>query len=100
MLVHSVYFWLRPDLTSEEHARFVAGAQSLMGISSVRHSHLGTPADTDRPVIERSYSYGLILAFNDVAGHDEYQVDPIHERFRLECSPLWTRVLIFDFVTT
>lgn len=99
MFTHSVYFWLRPDLAPNERAKFLAGVRSLLGISSVRHAFYGAPADTDRPVIERSYSYGMVVVFDDVAGHDAYQVDPVHDRFRAECSPFWARVQIFDFET-
>jgi hypothetical protein len=98
MFVHAVYFSLRPDLTSEEHARFVAGVASLLTIESVRHGWSGVPADTDRPVIDRHYSRALTVVFEDEAGHDAYQVHPVHDRFKAECASLWTHVRIFDSV--
>ena len=99
MFVHAVYFTLRPDLTAAERADFVAGVESLRGIDSVRQGYLGVPAATDRPIIDRDYSYALVLAFADQAGHDAYQVHPVHDRFRERCAPFWTRVRIFDSVT-
>lgn len=99
MFIHSVYFWLRNDLTREERARFVDGVNSLTDIESVAHGHVGTPASTDRPIIDRSYSYGLVVAFEDEAAHDAYQVDPIHDRFRDECGDLWNDVKIYDMAT-
>ena len=98
MFVHAVFFWLRPDLTEAETAQFIEGARSLTTIPSVRHGFVGTPADTDRPIIDRSYSWGVVVTFDDVAGHDAYQVDPAHDKFRIECAPLWSKVLIYDFV--
>jgi hypothetical protein len=56
------------------------------------------PADTDRPIIDRSYSYALILTFADKAAHDAYQVHPTHDKFRTECGHLWSRVQIYDSV--
>lgn len=99
MFVHSVLFWLRDNLSEAEHQQFVDGAKSLTRIDSVRHGFLGTPADTDRPIIDRSYSYALTVVFDDEAGHDEYQVHEVHDRFREECASLWTRVLIYDSIT-
>jgi hypothetical protein len=96
MLIHSVYFWLRPDLTEEETAHFWTRVRALTTIPSVRIGHVGTPAETDRPVIDRSYSCMLLTIFDDMAGHDAYQVDPVHDQFRIECAPLWSRVLIYD----
>lgn len=94
-----MYFSLRPDLTSAEHDRFLAGARSLMTIGSVADGSLGQPAGTDRPVIDRAYSYGLVLRFPDQAAHDAYQTDPAHDTFRDECGTLWSTVRIFDLDT-
>ncbi|GAA1499782.1 hypothetical protein GCM10009827_003440 [Dactylosporangium maewongense] len=96
MFIHSVYFTLRPDLTQAEHDTFLAGARSLLTIGSVLGGHLGRPAGTDRPVIDRAYSYGLVLTFADEAAHDAYQADPVHDAFRTGCGALWSAVRIFD----
>ena len=98
MFVHSVYFWLKEGLPAEDVEDFRRGLASLAGISSVRQSHIGVPAATNRPVIESSYSYALILSFHDQQGHDLYQEHEVHDRFRQDCSPYWSKVLIFDSV--
>ena len=99
MFVHAVYFWLRPDLTPDERARFDAGVRALRDLPSVHTGWVGRPAATDRPVIERGYGCALVLAFADEAAHDAYQVHPVHDRFRAECGTFWTAVRIFDSVT-
>ena len=98
MFVHAVYFWLRDDLTAAERQTYLEGVRSLTTIPDVRHGWVGTPAATDRPVIERGYSYALTVAFADEAAHDRYQVHPVHDRFRETCGTFWSRVLIFDSV--
>jgi hypothetical protein len=99
MFIHSVYFWLNPHLTVEQRAQFWDGVRSLTQIASVRQAYVGTPAATDRPIIDRSYSCALVVIFDDVAGHDAYQVDPIHDKFRDECALFWIKVQIYDAVT-
>ena len=99
MFVHAVYFTLREDLAPADRARFVAGIQSLRTIESVAQGYIGVPAPTDRPVIERGYSYALVLVFADQAAHDAYQVHPVHDRFRDECAAFWERVRIYDSVS-
>lgn len=96
MFVHSVYFWLKPDLSDEDVANYVAGVKSLLTIKDVKTGFVGTPASTDRPIIDRSYSYALITMFEDKAGHDAYQVDPIHDKFREDCEQYWDKVVIYD----
>lgn len=99
MFVHAVYFWLREGITTAERERFVAGLRSLRGIKGVVQGYIGVPAPTDRPVIERSYSWSLVLVFENQADHDAYQIDPVHDRFREECSAYWTTVRIYDSAT-
>jgi len=97
MLVHSVYFWLKPELSDAERAEFRRGVESLAGIAAVEELHVGTPAATERrPVIDSSYSFALTVLFKDVAAHDAYQVDPIHHAFNAACRKFWTRVQIYD----
>jgi hypothetical protein len=97
--VHSVFFWLRPDLTAEQRDAFVQGLQELRGIETVQHGWIGVPAPTDRPIIDRSYSYALTVVFADEAAHEAYQVHPDHDRFREQFGEgYWTRVQIYDSV--
>jgi hypothetical protein len=97
MLVHSVYFWLKPDLTTTQRAEFQRGVESLRKIKAIKKLYIGVPAKTEkRPVIESSYSLSLTVIVKDVAGHDAYQVDPIHLAFVKSCKSYWTRVQIYD----
>ncbi len=96
MFIHSVYFTLKNGLPEEDRARFEAGLASLAGIKTVRHSFIGTPADTHRPIIDRDYTHALILSFDDAAAHDVYQEHPVHDTFRDTCSDTWAQVRIFD----
>ena len=98
MFIHAVYFWLRNDLTPAQVKQFDAGVRSLRAIDVVQEGYIGVPAATDRPIIERGYSRALVLVFADAKAHDAYQVHPVHDRFRTECSPLWTKVQIFDSI--
>jgi Stress responsive A/B Barrel Domain len=50
-------------------------------------------------VIDRSYDYCELTIFNDEAGHDIYQVHPLHLKFIDECKNLWEKVLIYDSET-
>jgi hypothetical protein len=97
MLVHTVYFWLKPNLTSAQRAKFVRLLKALGKIKSVEAVYVGKPAKTEkRAIIDDSYSYALTVLCKDLAAHDAYQVDPIHDEFRNKCHTFWTRVQIYD----
>ena len=99
MLVHSVYFWLKPELPAEDKEKFWTLVRRLTTIESVRYGWAGTPAVTaDRPIIDKSYSCALVLVFDDESGHDSYQIDPVHDEFRTQCGTYWSKIVIYDAV--
>jgi hypothetical protein len=100
MFVHHVFFWMKHDITPGGIDTFERSVSTLPTIDVVKFGDVGKPAGTNRAVIERSYSYSLLLVFEDQSAHDEYQVHPIHLKFVEDCSQLWERVLVYDSEST
>jgi len=99
MLIHSVFFWLKPETTAAQREAMQQGLESLRGIKSADLLYYGIPAGMEaRPVRDSSYAFGLTVVFNNVAAHDAYQVDPLHEAFNQNFRPLWARVQIYDTI--
>lgn len=96
-LIHTVFFWLKEDLTDEQKAKFKAGVESLSQIKHIQTFYTGPSAGTeDRDVVDHSYDTALICQFAKSADQDAYQVDPIHLKFVEECKDLWTKVIVYD----
>lgn len=98
MLVHTVIFWLRKDLTAAQREEFLKeGLESLRPITSVSALHVGSPAPIPpRPVVDASYDFAISVLFADVAAHNAYQVDPLHTAFVARFKTYWERVQIYD----
>ena len=97
MLVHSVIFWLKKDLSPEDRSQFEKEVRALEEISTVDQIFLGKPAaTTKRPVIDDTYDFFLTVVLKDVNAHDQYQEDPIHLEFIAKCSHMWESVKIYD----
>jgi hypothetical protein len=97
MLVHSVFFWLKLEVTAVQRVAMQRGLESLRGIQAVEALYYGTPAGMEaRPVRDSSYDFGLTILFKDVATHDAYQIDPLHTAFNQDFRPLWSRVRVYD----
>ena len=79
-----------------DKSAFREGLESLKGIESAVAVYVGTPADTDRPVIDRSYTFGLTVLLEDMAAHDAYQVHELHLGFLNRFGDSWERVVIYD----
>lgn len=96
LFLHTVLFWLKPGLAVDDVRTFEQGLAELTAISSVRFHLIGRPAATRRPVVDHTYSYQLVVGFDDRAGHDLYQTVEAHERFRTTCARFWDKVVIYD----
>lgn len=97
MHIHNVYFWLKEGLTNDEKLSFEGGLSSLCRDSNVTSGQYGPPADTHRDVVDNSYSFGLVLFFNNLAAHDKYQNESLtHDKFIEEHESKWERVVVYD----
>ena len=96
MLAHHVLFWLKADTTEDQKNAFKNGLLSLEKIEGIKAFHIGTPAPIDRPVVDITYTYSLTIFFEDLAGHDVYQVHDLHKAFLDEFRILFDKVVIYD----
>jgi hypothetical protein len=97
MLIHSVYFWLRPDVTPAQRKEFRGALEALAKIATVDQLHVGAPAATERSShVDHTFSFALTVFFKDVPAHDAYQVDPLHWDFVHRHEKLWHKVVVFD----
>lgn len=96
MLAHHVLFWLKPETTENEKNDFRNGLLSLEKIETIKTIHVGTPAPIERAVVDTSYTFSLVLLFEDLAGHDVYQVHEIHKAFLDKFRVFFEKVIIYD----
>jgi hypothetical protein len=93
---HNVYFWLKEGLSKSALLEFEQGLDTLTMTSQVINGYYGKPANTNRAVVDNTYTYGLTLTFKDTADHNLYQADPIHLAFVDKNAAKWIRVQVFD----
>lgn len=96
MIAHHVLFWLKADTTEQQKADFLNGLKSLEKIEVAQNFHVGVPAPIERAVVDTTYTFSLILFFEDLAAHDVYQVHPVHKAFLEEFRELFEKVVIYD----
>lgn len=94
--IHHVYFWLKDPENEQDRMNLIEGLKKLSEVKTIREWHIGKPAQTNREVIDSSYSISWMLVFKDKTDQDSYQTDPIHLEFVKACAPLWKKVLVYD----
>ncbi len=98
-LVHHVYFWLKEPNNETHKKQLVKGLEELLKVKTIKMSHIGFPAGTEsRDVVDHSYSVSYMVMFDDQAGQDAYQIDPIHLKFVEDNKHLWNKVIVYDSV--
>ncbi|NEU06828.1 Dabb family protein [Flavihumibacter sp. R14] len=95
--VHTVYFWLKNPQDQTDRLKFEKSLKTFINSSEyIKTKHLGTPAATNRDVIDRSWTYCLSLTFKSKADQDLYQAEEKHLVFIRESEMLWKKVLVYD----
>lgn len=95
---HLVFFWLIND-SPEVEKQFLKELKNFVDqVEEIKKVHIGPPADTDREVIDNSYSFNLTVTFDSKKEHDIYQEHPAHLKFIDNASSLWKKVLVYDSV--
>ena len=99
--VHIVYFWLKNPDDENDRRSFKESLEGFVDNSDYIVSvFIGTPAKTDRIVVDSTYTFSLMVTFNSKADHDSYQVEQGHLTFIEESSRLWDRVQVYDSISS
>ena len=96
MFIHHVYFWLKKEKDGADRAELIKGLETLTSIETIGMYHIGTPATTNRDVIDRSYDVSWMLVFDSLEDEEVYQHHPVHKKFVENCSHLWSKVIVYD----
>ena len=98
IFVHHVLFYMHAAATDADRAKLLEGLHKLREIPAIKLAHIGTPAATDRAVIDRAYTYSWLCFFENAAEELSYQQHPIHDDFRNQYARYWEKVVIYDAV--
>ena len=97
--VHHVYFWLKNSGNADDTAALIEGLKKLSSVPTINTFNIGTPAATNRDVIDTTYAASWLCHFNSPEDQDIYQTHPIHLHFIETCSHLWEKVIVYDSVS-
>ncbi len=93
--LHIVFIWLKNP--EQDLQKVLASTEEFVKkVPSVKSYHIGTPASTNRPIVDNSYSFCLTVGFDDLEGHDLYQTHAAHVQYVENTKPLWNKVLVYD----
>ena len=96
IFVHHVFFWLKEPNNAEARMQFEKGLQGLIKVPLIQSSHIGTPVESSREVVDDSFTYSYMAFFRSKEDQIIYQTHPIHLKFIEDCQHLWEKVIVYD----
>ena len=95
---HHVFFWLKNPDSATDHAQLLAALKALKEIDVVKYAHIGAPSinDFDKPVTDASYSFSVLLLFDNKKDEETYLYHPVHKKFGADNNHLWSKVMVYD----
>ena len=99
--IHCVFFTFKPRTPPAEiEAQIASGRELLAKVPTVARLETGHRDETmNRDVSVTDFELGLVVFFDDKAGHDVYATHPLHMEYISRHKACWTRVRVFDYVS-
>lgn len=99
VIAHYVLFWLKEDLTDQEKKEFTQFFEDLKKVPTIKSLHYGSPANTtQRDVVDNSFSYNLLVYFDNMDDLNVYETHPIHLEAIEKYNKYWTKVAVHDSI--
>lgn len=96
-IAHYVLFWLKDGLSEEEVDNFANFFEELKPIASIKSLHYGrSVATTPRPPVDNSFTYNLVVFFDNMEDLDDYENHPVHLAAIEKYSQYWEKVSVHD----
>jgi hypothetical protein len=99
VIAHYVLFWLKENLSEQEKTAFTGFFEELKKVPTIKSLHYGVPANTTkRDVVDNSFSYNLLVYFDNMDDLNVYETHPIHLEAIEKYSKYWTKVVVHDSI--
>ncbi len=95
-LVHMVAFKFKPEAGAEKIREVERAFAALPGkIPQIRSFEWGTNVSPEK--LDKGFTHGFILTFDNAADRDAYLVHPAHKAFGELVGPVLADVFVMDF---
>src|SRR5690606_41994027 len=99
VIAHYVLIWLNDGLSEQEINDFANFFEELKTIPSIKSLHYGRAAATNpRDVVDNSFTYNLLVFFDNMDDINEYETHPVHLAAIEKYSKFCNKVVVHDSV--
>lgn len=95
---HLILIWQKPDTPPAQTQALLDGTKALSKIPGIKSLEIHTPISSDRPVVDDSFSYAVLMTFANEQDMLNYQQHPQHVKFIQEnVKDKLEKLVIYDF---
>jgi hypothetical protein len=96
--IHHVLFWAKNPGNDAEKNQLFKALKALGTLPMIQSAHVGKAivTDFDKPVTESSYTFSVVLVFENAEKEKEYLYHPLHKKFIDDNKHLWGKVQVID----
>ena len=96
-VTHVVLCWMDTTLTAEAIDALIDETQKLDEIPGVEKLTVGKPIQSDRPIVDDSFSFGMTMEFKSVEKMNAYLSNKRHTSFVTEkIKPHLVKLVVYD----
>lgn len=95
---HLILIWQKADTPASQTEALLRETRNLEKIPGVKSILIRTPVTSDRPVVDDSFSYAILMTFASVQDMQNYQQHPQHVQFLKDhVQGKMEKLVIYDF---
>ncbi|MBT5157122.1 MAG: Dabb family protein [Rhodobiaceae bacterium] len=95
---HTVIFWMKPGTPDSKVAEIIRNTKSFETLPMVEQVLVGTPIESERKVVDDSFTLAFTMTFKDEAALAAYNADANHKKISSQVTlPHVMRGVIYDY---
>jgi lipoprotein NlpI len=95
---HIVLVWLKVDTTPTELETIIKATQQLKNIEGIQSLSIGRSLESERKIVDDSFSLGIHMRFKDKTAMQAYLSHPQHVKFvDTMVKPKLEKIVVYDF---
>jgi len=97
-LTHAVICWLHQETSEKEINLLIKEIKKLNSIPGIVDLQVGRSIDSEREIVDDSFSIAITMKFNSIIGMKSYLSHKDHVKFVNEIlKPKLTKIVVYDF---
>lgn len=96
-ITHVVFCWMDSTVSSEEVDTLIAETRALSGIPGILSLTVGRPVQSERPIVDDSFSFGITMTFENSEKMQAYLGHEKHTSFVAQkLKPKLAKIVVYD----